>query len=172
MVIIGGSILLIVVCCIAGAIAVKGILSNGKDLEASNASTVVTSEKRKQVTVCGESEIIEASRAIEDYDTISLGNIVSRIEKIDDYTYDINCDYILSRYYLMTGDTSLAQKYITEIDLSRTAGMRYSLLFSPPAQPVTALKSSLDVLKYQKDTQNNTPSGTDLDKIDKENVDD
>lgn len=145
------SFMVIVILSIVGALGYFFLYSNSdsQNRDEGVVSRESSASSRRVSQVCSDHIITESSSAIESYDRPLLEEISKDIEKQNDYRLDINCDYILANYYLMVSDSVKAATYIDEIELARSAGARYSLRFSPPAQPVSVLKKSLEVVKSQ-----------------------
>jgi hypothetical protein len=115
-------------------------------------------------TVCDTAVIQQASRPIGDNDIAALQSVADSILQKKNYRGDVNCNYILMRYYLMTGDVPNAKNTLD--DLSDTHGRSggYSTAFDPPAISPASLKEALEVMitnNQNEQKENNELNGLD-----------
>lgn len=97
-------------------------------------------------SVCTQEHITRASQAISAGDIATLRTLEAQIIKLKSYRDDINCNYILARYYLTINDQGNAQKFIDTVAAQRASGTAYSRYFNPPAEPPKQLQTALDII--------------------------
>lgn len=97
-------------------------------------------------TVCDTATIQSAGRPIADNDITALQSIADGIVKKKNYRGDVNCNYILMRYYLMTGDVANAQQTMNDLLYTHGNNGGYSTAFDPPAQSPSSLRDALEVM--------------------------
>jgi hypothetical protein len=112
-----------------------------------------SSDQPTLATVCDNSVIQSAGRPIADNDIASLQSIAESILQKKNYRGDVNCNYILMRYYLMIGDVSNAQKTMNDVSFTYGSSGGYSTMFDPPAMSPAALRDTLAVLIANKEEQ-------------------
>lgn len=155
----------VVVLCVIGAGIYLGmtLLSrNGVDSNGSRADET----KLTPVTVCKDDVIHTASSAIAENNLASLSSVGAQVMTIAQYKNDANCEYIMARYYLASGQADKAGDTINQLQRVLSAGGEYSTLFNPPAVNVSDLRSALDTLRVQQKTGSQQISGSDLNKVD------
>lgn len=103
----------------------------------------------KAITVCSVDTIKAASTAIDTNNSADLGKLKTKIVKLEDYTNDINCLYIVARYNLMITNTVEAQKYISLIEKKAPAATSYSKHFSTRPLTVQEMKEAISVIGLQ-----------------------
>jgi hypothetical protein len=96
--------------------------------------------------VCDKSIIQSASKPIGNNDIAALQSITESILQKKNYSGDVNCNYILMRYYLMTGNVAKAQSTLDDVVYTYGRYGGYSTVFDPPAISPAALKDTLDVM--------------------------
>ena len=104
-------------------------------------------------TVCDNSVIQSAGRPIADNDIAALQTVAEGILQKKNYRGDVNCNYILMRYYLMTGDMTNAQKTMNDVSYTHGQSGGYSTAFDPPAMSPSALREALQVMIANKEEQ-------------------
>lgn len=115
--------------------------------------------------VCKADTIQKASESISNYDIPGVRAVAETILTQPNYQGDVNCDYIVARYYLMTGQVQQARDAIDTLEATMTAGGTYSTVFDPPALRAGDLRPSLEILHEQQ--QMSQPEQDDLDAVDK-----
>lgn len=105
-----------------------------------------SSSNLTHATVCSNATIQSAGKPIADNDMAALQPIVDDILKQKNYRGDVNCNYILMRYYLMIGDVPHAQETMNDLSYTHGNSGGYSTLFDPPAMSPSALRDTLEVM--------------------------
>lgn len=84
--------------------------------------------------VCKGGIIIDASKYIAANDITKTGQVADKVTKLKNHESDANCEYILVRYAIMTGNYSEAQKQLDQ--LNKDYNYRYDEGFGDhPLQP-------------------------------------
>lgn len=115
-------------------------------------------------TVCDNAIIQSVGGPISDNDIAALQPIADGILQKKNYRGDVNCNYILMRYYLMTGDVAHAQNTMNDLSYTHGHGGGYSTVFDPPAMSPSALRDALGVMIANKEEQQKQMN--ELDKLD------
>lgn len=105
-----------------------------------------SSSELTRSTVCDNAVIQSVGRPISDNDMAALQPIVDDISKKKNYRGDVNCNYILMRYYLMIGDVPNAQQTMDDLLYTHGNSGGYSTVFDPPATSPSALRDALGVM--------------------------
>lgn len=113
---------------------------------------------------CGNDIVTKASPAIRDNDINALEPVANAITKKQGYKQDADCDYILDRYYIMTGNADQAESTLSDLKTAYGKSAGYSTAFNPPAISTDALQQSIDVLRAnqaqsQQQVLSNDPNG-------------
>jgi hypothetical protein len=156
---------IVAVLCIAGAgIYVAMTLFSGN----SGGSNGSKSDQSKvtPVTVCNDDVITRASTAIKNNDLSALSALSTEVMAIGQYKSDANCEYIMARYYLASGQADKAGDTIDQLQRVLSAGGAYSTVFNPPAVSISDLRGSLATLKAQQKAGTQQISGSDLNEAD------
>lgn len=119
-------------------------------------------------SVCDDKLVVTASTALASYDLTTLRTTSSQVAAMDRHENDANCDYILTRYYLATGQPDKASSTIDQLQAVLSAGGSYSTLFDPPALNISDLRSILTTVRAQQKSGTTQVSGDDLTKIDEQ----
>ena len=125
-----------------------------------------TAPRRLVANVCTEETVKKAVIHINNNKVVELEPVVAEIERNDQHQYDVNCDYILAQYYLMTGNTSSAEMYINEMVASVKAGDEYNSLLHSTTDPAVVLRERLVGMKNQQESHKGTIDGDLLNKMD------
>jgi hypothetical protein len=135
---VGGSLgLLIVLSAIGLALLVLYVT---EDPETINEPEAIVSQQ-----VCDAEIIRQASSAISENNLLGLGVIIENITDRDGYQNDIDCGYIVTRYYIATGQVELARTSLGKVEQQRAVGQLFSLEFDPPALSVESLRGLVEV---------------------------
>jgi hypothetical protein len=159
---------IVVVLCIVGAgiyIAVALLSGNGMGSNGSKSDQV----KVTPVVVCSDDVIARASTAISNNDLSALSAMSNEVMTIGQYKNDANCEYIMARYYLASGQADKANDTIDQLQRVLSAGGAYSTVFDPPAVNISDLRGSLATLKAQQKVSTQQISGDDLNEVDGQN---
>lgn len=111
-------VLVIVILLLLAVITIGIILYVNQNVVKKN-----TSDNTK---VCSEEIILAASQAIDDYDLTKQREIANQITSKEGYAGDLDCGYILARYYISTRQKDLALESIDSIKKEQEAGRVYS----------------------------------------------
>ena len=152
---------LIVVCGMFLLIVIISVIVVVQKNNISDSST-----RRSISVICSDETIKKAVAYIEQMNAAELEAVVNDIKKNEGHVYDINCDYILARYYLMAGDVNNTSKYINEMKASVGAGAAYSTLLKLASDPVIILEESLSIIKRQQESKEGSVDGDLLNKVD------
>ena len=156
---------IVIVLCVIGAgiyLGMTVLLRNGTNTSGSKSDQT----KLTPVTVCGSDVINTASSAIGENNLSSLSAVSAQVMAIGQYKNDANCEYIMARYYLASGQADKAGDTINQLQRVLSAGGEYSTAFNPPAVNVSDLRSALDTLRAQQKAGSQQISGDDLNKVD------
>ncbi|PID31543.1 hypothetical protein CR983_00465 [Candidatus Saccharibacteria bacterium] len=116
--------------------------------------------------VCGWEQAYEAAPFIIDNKTTELGKIVDTTIEKDGYKQDIDCAYILTRYYIMTGQSDEAKASLADVRTQLDKGQSLSDGFGGALMSYDELKVLVDDIESYK--QNiELKQENDLDEIDK-----
>lgn len=122
--------------------------------------------RRSVASVCTEETIKKTISYIDGNEIAKLETAAANIKQSETHRYDANCDYLLARYYLMTGNISSAEMYINEMSESTKAGSEYSTLLRSATDPVVMLRERLAGMKKQQESQRGSIDGDLLNKVD------
>ena len=155
----------VVALCIIGAgiYAVTALLANNG---ADGGSSKPDQAKITPVTVCNDDVIKRASTAIGNNNLSALTAMSTEVMAIGQYKNDANCEYIMARYFLASGQADKASDTINQLQRVLSAGGAYSTVFNPPAINISDLRGSLATLKAQQKTDTQQLSGDDLNEAD------
>ena len=117
--------------------------------------------------VCKEDIIKKASPAIRDGDISVLREVAENIMTLPNYQGDVNCDYILARYYLITGRADQATDIVDTLEATMTAGGTYSTAFDPAALRAKDLRPSIEVLRKLNQSKGQQTDADELNAMDK-----
>jgi hypothetical protein len=158
--------IIIVLCAVGVAIYIAMMLINrgdsGKSGGASDQARVTP------VTVCTNDVIAKASSAIGANNLSELSAVANEVTAIGKYKNDANCEYIMVRYYLASGQAEKAGDAIDQLQRVLSAGGAYSTEFNPPAVNIADLRGSLATLKAQQKAGTQQISGDELNKVDEQ----
>lgn len=156
---------IIVVLCMIGAgiyIAKELFFDNGTGSNGAKSNQA----KITPVTVCSDDVITRASKAIANNNLSALSTMSTEVMSIGQYKSDANCEYIMARYYLASGQADKASDTINQLQRVLSAGGAYSTVFNPPAVNISDLRGSLATLKAQQKAETQQLSGDDLNEVD------
>ena len=156
---------IVIVLCVIGAGIYLGMMLLAHN-NASTDSSKSDQTKVTPVTVCNDDVINTASNAIAGNNLSALSAVAMQVMAITDYKKDANCEYIMARYYLGSGQADKASDTIDQLQRVLSAGGEYSTIFNPPAVNVSDLRSALDTLRAQQKAGSQQISGDDLNKVD------
>ena len=135
---------------VAAAVVVLGLVSAGiwwlSQYSATSDKKEASFNQPALATVCDKVTIQSTGKPISDNDIVSLQAVADGILQKKNYSGDVNCNYILMRYYLMMGDVSNAKRTIDDLTYTYGHYGGYSTAFDPPAMSPAALKDALDVM--------------------------
>lgn len=94
--------------------------------------------------VCTDADIDIASQAIRDSNTTQLGTLTAELLSRADHYSDINCGYIITRYYMTTGRISEAQTALRHTRARSDNGQSISTRFDPPALSLDTLSQAIE----------------------------
>lgn len=116
-----------------------------------------STEQAANGAICTSSLIEQASPAIANNDFDKLESLTTTITHRSGFADDVNCDYIVTRYYIAIGNTDQAQSSLNSL---KQAYVRhsYSTAFDPPAMSPNAIQASIDEMKQQDQDQQHTQS--------------
>lgn len=156
---------IVVVLCIAGAgVYIAKTLFSGNGVGGDGSKSDQT--KVTPVAVCDDDVITRASTAIGNNDLSALSAMSTEVMAIGQYKNDANCEYIMARYYLASGQADKASDTINQLQRVLSGGGAYSTVFNPPAVNISDLRSSLATLKAQQKAGTQQISGDDLNEVD------
>jgi len=146
----------IIVC--AGIVIVLALAGAGmwwwsSQLSKTSDNNGASGDKPALATVCDTSVIQSAGGPIANNDIAALQTVAEGILQKKNYRGDVNCNYILMRYYLMTGDVANAQKTMNDVSYTHGNSGGYSTAFDPPAMSPSALRDALSVMIANKEEQ-------------------
>ncbi len=119
--------------------------------------------------VCTDDIVTQVSPALGANDISATRVVAEKIINNNNYYGDVNCGYIMTRYYLMTGDSDKAGEALDAMEAARAAGSEYSLAFNPPVMPIADLRTALQTSRALETETNKYENGTDdLNEVDKE----
>jgi len=98
---------------------------------------------------CSNETIKSASTYITKYDSGKYYSLVTEIMKHPTYKKDINCLYIVTRYYIMVGRGGDAQTNLNLLKIALPKSNGYSIYFNPLPMTLDAMQTSIDVFKQQ-----------------------
>jgi hypothetical protein len=156
---------IVIVLCVIGASIYLGMMllsRNGANTSGSKSDQA----KLTPVIVCRDDIINTASSAIGENNLASLSAVSAQVMTIGQYKNDANCEYIIARYYLASGQADKASDAIDQLQRVLSAGGEYSTLFNPPAVNVSDLRSALNTLRTQQKAGSQQIPGDDLNKVD------
>lgn len=156
--------IIVVLCIVGSGIYIAKILLSGNGT-GGNGSTS-NRAKVTPVTVCTNDVIARASTAIGNNDLSALSAMSNEVMAIGQYKNDANCEYIMARYYLASGQADKASDTINQLQRVLSAGGAYSTVFDPPAVNISDLRGSLATLKAQQKAGTQQISGDDLNEVD------
>lgn len=155
----------IIAICLLGLAVYAGI-----SLFAKNSTTVDTqsnqSSKVIPASVCDDQVIVAASSALAENDLSSLSAVANKVMGISQYQNDANCEYIVVRYYLSSGQADKAGDAIDQLQRVLSAGGAYSTVFNPPAINISDLRSTLETERQQQKSNATKVGGSDLTNMD------
>ena len=156
---------IVIALCIVGVgiYAVATLLANNGTGGADSKPNQV---KITPVTVCDNDVITRASAAIGNNNLSALTAMSIEVAAIGQYKNDANCEYIMARYYLASGQADKASDTINQLQRVLSAGGAYSTVFNPPAVNISDLRGSLATLKAQQKTDTQQIPGDDLNEVD------
>jgi hypothetical protein len=154
----------VVLCMIGAGIYIAKTLFLGDGMGGSSSKS--NQAKIVPVTVCSDDVITRASTAIGNNDLSALSAMSTEVMAIGQYKNDANCEYIMARYYLASGQADKANDTITQLQRVLSAGGAYSTVFNPPAVNISDLRGSLATLKAQQKVDTQQISGDDLNEVD------
>lgn len=96
-------------------------------------------------SVCSQRTIADAAKFISESQITQMRAVEAEVKGLDKYQDDINCNYILARYYLMINDQKNAQTFIDIVSQQHASGTAYSRYFDPPAISPKLLQTALDI---------------------------
>lgn len=156
---------IVAVLCIAGAgVYIAKTLFSGNGVGGNGSKS--NQAKITPVTVCDNDVIARASTAIGNNDLSALTTMSSEVMAVGQYKNDANCEYIMARYYLASGQADKASDTIDQLQRVLSAGGAYSTVFDPPAVNISDLRASLVALKAQQKAGTQQISGSDLNEVD------
>lgn len=97
--------------------------------------------------ICSDQLIRDASSAIGASDMSKLDTVAVQVQAIERHQHDVNCNYIVARYFIMAGQYDKAGQYVENVSHQRNRGVAYSGIFDPPADAPEVLRSALDTGK-------------------------
>jgi hypothetical protein len=89
------------------------------------------SRGNSETAVCRESLLKDANKQIEANDITELSKISEKVQKLKHHETDPNCEYILVRYAITTGNTTEAKTQLALLKKAYTSS--YSDVFTQPA---------------------------------------
>lgn len=122
--------------------------------------------RRPVANVCTEETVKKTIAYIDGNEIAKLETAADGIKQNKNHRYDANCDYLLARYYIMTGNISSAEMYVNEMSESTKAGSEYSPLLRSATDPVVTLRERLAGMKKQQESQRGSIDGDLLNKVD------
>lgn len=156
---------IVAVLCIAGAgVYIAKTLFSGNGVGGDGPKSDQT--KVTPVVVCDDDVITRASTAIGNNDLSALSAMSTEVMAIGQYKNDANCEYIMARYYLASGQADKASDTINQLQRVLSGGGTYSTVFNPPAVNISDLRGSLATLKAQQKAGTQQISGDDLNEVD------
>ena len=156
--------IVVVLCMVGAGIYVVKTLFWGDGTDGNNSES--NQAKVTPVTVCSDDVIARASTAIANNDLSALAAMSTEVMAIGQYKNDANCEYIMARYYLASGQADKVSDTISQLQRVLSAGGAYSTVFNPPAVNISDLRGSLATLKAQQKAGTQQISGDDLNEVD------
>jgi hypothetical protein len=156
----------IVLCIVGVGVYIAKTLLSGNSMNGDGSKS--NQPKITPVTVCKDDLISRASTAIGNNDLSALAAVSTDVTAIGQYKNDANCEYIMARYYLASGQADKASDTINQLQRVLSAGGAYSTVFNPPAVNISDLRGSLATLKAQQKTNTQQISGDELNKVDEQ----
>lgn len=127
----------LIVGVLIGVVIVAGSIIGGKygwQYFGDRASTVGES-------ICSDALISRASEGMMAQNFTVMRGVVAQVTELDNYQADINCNYIVAYYHIITEqDSTLAIERVQSIDDLLSRGVQYSELFDPPAMTPDTLR--------------------------------
>lgn len=159
----------IIVLCLLAIAVFAGISLSGQK------STEETAQPQKQAqitpaTVCSNDSIVTASHAIAASDLGALSQSYKQISAMNNYQNDPNCQYIVVRYYLASGQVDKASAAIDQLQRVLSAGGQYSTAFTPPTVSITDLRATLATERSQQTNSTQSSQSVNLTDIDNQYV--
>jgi len=102
---------------------------------------------------CGKDVISQASIAIKNSDIEAMGSVVNNIAEKPNYKHDVDCEYIIERYYIATGNVDKAESTLKDLKAAFNKSSGYSTDFDPPAISIKTLQDSIDTMKLDRQDQ-------------------
>ncbi len=109
------------------------------------AKTRLTAEKPPEnKQVCSQEMIDRTSVAIDAGDFGAYSKEAIKLLENDDYKQDVNCSYIVARYYIQNGRKQAAKEEAERVESLINSGQKYSQAFTSEPEPADKLKAEAE----------------------------
>ena len=146
MAVILGLVVLVILMAITAYLFFSSRYNGPTDSGDSSAQLVISS-------VCTDDIIRTASPQIANNDITGLEKTANKIKSLENYRGDVNCNYILERYYIMIGDIDNAKSTLSDLRHTYASVGGYSLKFDPPAVAISSLEQFIETLVEQREQE-------------------